>query len=225
MQNAASEDAAFSFCYLKHLAEQACARSVYDAGANVEETTMRKPLLASALALALLAPSYALAASWTKSGTMTRTVRPDATTQNFLDKAWNINNFEIQAGREAQNKANTQEFLDYARRIVRDHTNMDDELKPIVQQDRLNAPNALDKEHQNLLQQLSSTTGARFEERFRTQQIDGHEKAVKLFESYAKTGQNPELKRWAQSAVPMLENHLRDAKALPRATQRSTRAD
>ena len=183
---------------------------------------MRKPLLAGAMALALLAPSYALAASGTKSGstaTMTRSNRADATTQNFLDKAWNINNFEIQAGREAQNKANTQEFLDYARRIVRDHTNMDNELKPIVQQDRLNVPNALDKEHQNLLQQLSSMTGARFEERFRTQQIDGHEKAVKLFESYAKNGQNPELKRWAQSAVPTLENHLRDAKALPRGAQ------
>ncbi|KAF0209619.1 MAG: hypothetical protein FD172_3336, partial [Methylocystaceae bacterium] len=36
---------------------------------------------------------------------------------------------------------------------------------------------------------------------------------------------NADLKRWAQSAIPMLENHLRDAKALPRATQRSTRAD
>ncbi|MCQ4190436.1 DUF4142 domain-containing protein [Methylocystis suflitae] len=183
---------------------------------------MRKPLLAGAMALALLAPSYALAASGTKSGStanMTRSNRADATTQNFLDKAWNINNFEIQAGREAQNKANTQEFLDYARRIVRDHTNMDNELKPIVQQDRLNVPNALDKEHQNLLQQLSSMTGARFEERFRTQQIDGHEKAVKLFESYAKNGQNPELKRWAHSAIPTLENHLRDAKALPRGAQ------
>ncbi|MBI5313064.1 MAG: DUF4142 domain-containing protein [Methylocystis sp.] len=180
---------------------------------------MRKPLLAGAMALALLAPSYALAASWTKSGAMTQTNRVDATTQNFVDKAWNIGNFEIQAGREAQNKANTQEFLAYARRIVKDHTNMDDDLKPILQKSGINAPNALDKEHQNLLQQLTSTTGARFEERFRTQQIDGHEKAVKLFESYAKNGQNPELKRWAQSAVPTLENHLRDAKALPRGAQ------
>jgi len=66
------------FCELKHLAEQACARSVYGAGANVEETKMRKPLLASALALALLAPSYALAASWTKSGAMMRSSREAA---------------------------------------------------------------------------------------------------------------------------------------------------
>ncbi|CCJ08238.1 Conserved hypothetical protein [Methylocystis sp. SC2] len=197
-------------------------------GPNVEETKMRKPLLAGAMALALVAPGYTLAASWSKSGstaTTTRSNRADATTQNFVEKAWNIGNFEIQAGREAQNKANTQEFLDYARRIVRDHTNMDDELKPILRQEGLNAPNALDKEHQALLQQLSSMTGARFEERFRTQQIDGHEKALRLFENYARNGQNADLKRWAQNGIPMLENHLRDAKALPRATQRSTRAD
>lgn len=195
---------------------------------------MRHPLLAGAMALALLAPSYALAASWSKSGspatsgstdTMTRPNRADAATQNFVDKAWNINNFEIQAGREAQNKANTREFLDYARMIVRDHTNLDNELGPMLQQGGLKTPAGLDKEHQALLQQLSPATGARFEERFRTQQIDGHEKAVKLFQNYAKSGTDAELKRWAENAIPSLEQHLRDAKALPRATQRSTSAD
>ena len=125
---------------------------------------MRKPLLAGAVALALMVPGYTLAASWSKSGstaTMTRSNRADVSSQNFLDKAWNINNFEIEAGREKLRRTRqTLRVLDYARRIVRDHTNMDDELKPIVQQDRLNVPNALDKEHQNLLQQLSSATGA-----------------------------------------------------------------
>ncbi|TLG77857.1 DUF4142 domain-containing protein [Methylocystis sp. B8] len=185
---------------------------------------MRKPLLAGAIALALLAPNCLLAKTSTRAGAAMQSTQPDAKTQNFVNKAWNINNFEIQAGREAQNKASAQDFISYARMIVRDHANLDNSLGPILQKDGLNAPNALDQEHQNLLQQLSSTTGARFEERFRTQQIDGHEKAVKLFESYAKNGQNAELKRWAQNAIPSLEKHLRDARALPRGVERSTRA-
>jgi putative membrane protein len=178
---------------------------------------MRKPLLAGAIALALVAPSLALGASWSRTAPMTRSpTRADATTLNFADAAWNINNFEIQAGREAESKASGRDYLDYARMIEKDHASLDDGLKQIMQQSRFPVPTALDKEHMNLLQQLSAMTGARFEDQFRTQQIDGHEKAVKLFEHYAKSGQNAELKKWAQSAIPTLEKHLRDAKALPR---------
>ena len=185
---------------------------------------MNKPLLAGAVALALLTPNPLLAKSSSSAGA-TQSTRADATTQNFVDKVWNINNFEIEAGQEAQNKANIQEFLDYARMIVRDHVKAGSELNAILGQNGFNAPDALDAEHKNLLQQLSSITGARFEEQFRTQQINGHEKAIRLFQNYAKNGRNEALKTWAQNTLPTLENHLRDAKALPRPVLRSTHAE
>ena len=186
---------------------------------------MNKPLLAGAFALALLAPGLTPAASWAKTAPATRAVRADAATQNFVDKVWNTNNFEIEAGQEAQNKANIQEYLDYARMIVRDHVKAGSELNTILGQNGLSAPDALDNEHKNLLQQLSSETGARFEEQFRKQQISGHEKAIKLFQNYAKSGRNEALKTWAQNTLPTLENHLRDAEALPRPVLRSTQAE
>ncbi len=177
---------------------------------------MTKPLLAGAIAVALLAPGLTPAASWATTAPTTRAIRADAATQNFVDKVWNINSFEIEAGREAQNKANIQEFLDYARMIVRDHVKAGSELNALLGQNGLNAPDTLDSEHKNLLQQLSSVTGARFEEQFRKQQVSGHEKAIRLFQNYAKNGQNQALKTWAQNTLPTLEQHLRDAKALPR---------
>ena len=114
---------------------------------------MKKPLLAGAVALALLAPNPLLAKSSSSAGA-TQSTRADATTQNFVDKVWNINNFEIEAGQEAQNKANIQEFLDYARMIVRDHVKAGSELNAILGQNGFNAPNALDAEHKNLLQAI-----------------------------------------------------------------------
>jgi len=69
-----------------------------------------------------------------------------------VDKVWNINNFEIEAGQEARNKANIQEYFDYARMIVRDHVNAGSELNAILAQNGFSAPDALDNEHKSLLQ-------------------------------------------------------------------------
>lgn len=182
---------------------------------------MRKPLLAGAVAFALLAPSAPMA-SWAKTAPPTRAMRADAATQNFVDNVWNINDFEIEAGQQAQKKANSDEFVEYGRMIARDHVKAVSEVNAILKEQGLSAPDELDSEHKTLLQRLSSATGARFEEQFRKQQISGHEKAIKLFQNYAKNGQNDALKTWAQNTLPTLENHLRDAEALPHPVLRST---
>jgi putative membrane protein len=137
------------------------------------------------------------------------------TTQEFLNKVWNVNNFEIQAGREAENKAKDTAFRDYAQMIVADHTKMSDDLNNVVNKMRgAQLPKSLDKAHEQKLQQLTSASAQAFEEKFRTQQIDGHQQAIKLFQDYATTGDNDELKRWAQTSVAMLERHLERAQAL-----------
>ncbi|MFO1126051.1 MAG: hypothetical protein U1E25_12820 [Methylocystis sp.] len=67
---------------------------------------MNKPLLAG-FALALLAPGLTpcsvLAKRPRRPAQCEPTPRPE-----LRDKVWNTNNFEIEAGQEAQNKANIQ---------------------------------------------------------------------------------------------------------------------
>ena len=45
-------------------------------------------------------------------------------------------------------------------------------------------------------------------------QENAHEDAVSLFERYAKGGDNPDLKSWADKTLPALKHHLEMAKAL-----------
>ncbi len=137
------------------------------------------------------------------------------TTDQFLTKAWNINQFEIQAGQEAESKAAASGFKDYAQMIINDHTKMNDELKSLIQKTGgMQLPNALDNEHQTEFNQLKASTERNFDRLFRTQQIKGHQEALRIFQSYASNGDNADLRSFAQNSVAMLQRHLDQAENL-----------
>jgi hypothetical protein len=49
-------------------------------------------------------------------------------------------------------------------------------------------------------------------------QLQGHQKAVDLFQNYARNGDNPHLKQFAQNTLPVLQQHLQMAQSVPQAT-------
>lgn len=171
----------------------------------------------AALAIALMLPLHAQTMrqqnQQNPAGNAPLTQAERLTTEQFLDKAWNINQFEIQAGREAENKATTG-FRDYARMIIEDHMKMNDELKSAIQKDAMKLPTTLDREHQAQLDQLQSASERNFDKQFRTQQIEGHRQALQIFQAYASNGDNAELKSFAQNSVATLQRHLDQAEKL-----------
>jgi putative membrane protein len=75
-------------------------------------------------------------------------------------------------------------------------------------------PTALDSSHQSELDKLKSLNGADFSSRYDSDQVSGHKDAVSLFERYAKSGDNPKLKDWADKTLPTLRHHLEMAQDL-----------
>jgi putative membrane protein len=146
-----------------------------------------------------------------------RSTSQRVTTQEFLNRAWNMNNFEIQAGQEAANKAPDAGFKDFAQMIVADHTKMQAELRSIMRSTRgVELPTAADAEYARKLKQLGAAAGAAFEREFRTQQIQGHQEAIRIFQNYAASGDNQDLKKFAQNSVAILQRHLQRAEELER---------
>jgi putative membrane protein len=177
-------------------------------------------LIASSAVLAIVVCGAVQAQTQTREfpSTTPTTQMERVTTPEFINQAWNINSFEIQAGQEAENKATDAAFKEYARMIVADHTKMQDRLKADAEKIRGHAwPTKLDNEQEQNLQQLKSASAANFEQQFKTQQIQGHERALRLFQSYAANGDNAELKSWAQASVTILQRHFDRAHDLPKA--------
>src|SRR5256885_15982113 len=78
-------------------------------------------------------------------------------------------------------------------------------------------PMQLDQTHQALLDDLQSSNQDQFDPRYIAQQIDQHNQALFQMRTYMKSGDNPDLKAYAQQSVPMVTMHLQAINAIDRA--------
>lgn len=136
-------------------------------------------------------------------------------TADFVKTAAMSDMFEIQSSKIAQDKGNAAE-KSFAAQMIADHTKTSDQLKALVTSKGLDVmpPTALDSSHQGKLDKLKKESGKDFSSDFNSIQVSAHKDAVSLFERYAKSGDNPDLKAWAAQTLPALQHHLDMAQKL-----------
>ena len=137
------------------------------------------------------------------------------TTADFVKEVAISDMFEVESNKLAQAKGNAPEKA-FASQMVTDHTKTSTELKGLVSSGKVKAelPTALDSSHQSKLDKLKGADGKDFSSDFDSMQVSAHKDAVSLFERYAKSGDNPDLKNWAGKTLPALKHHLEMAQGL-----------
>jgi putative membrane protein len=137
------------------------------------------------------------------------------TTADFVKEVAISDMFEIQSSTLALDKGNAPEKA-FAKQMTTDHTKTSTELKELVSSGKVKAelPTALDSSHQSKFDKLKGESGKNFSSDFDSDQISAHKDAVSLFERYAKSGENPDLKNWAGKTLPALKHHLAMAQSL-----------
>ncbi len=93
-------------------------------------------------------------------------------------------------------------------RMVTDHTKANDELTSLSQQLGDPAPTQTDSKHKAMTAALQKASGSSFDTLYLKQQLLGHEKTIALFKKEISSGSNPALKSFAQTTLPVLEEHL-----------------
>ena len=131
--------------------------------------------------------------------------------------------YEMEASRLAEQRSQNAQVKQFAQHMIRDHGKTTSELKGMLPQlqgvSASQMPTSLDQQHQALVQQLQGAQGAQFDRVYAQQQVQSHQTAVGMFRSYAQSGDDARLKQWASQTLPSLEEHLRQAQQLQRATQ------
>jgi putative membrane protein len=146
-----------------------------------------------------------------------QSTKVSAATRQFVQKAAITDMFEIQTGQLAQQKADGADYKEFGQMIVNDHQQSSGQLKSIAQNIQgVELPTALDGPHMQKLTKLQSLSGNGFETQFKSDQVAGHQQAVKLYQDYSRSGDNAELKQFAQQILPKLQEHLQHARALPK---------
>jgi putative membrane protein len=141
---------------------------------------------------------------------------PSPSTNDFVNKAADSDMFEIQSSELALQKHPDRDTRPFASKMVKDHTKTSKQLQSLVSSGKVKAelPTTIDADHQRKLDELRGLNGKQFDEAYDKAQLEGHEQAVGLFRTYAKDGDNKDLKRWAAKTLPHLEHHLAMAEKL-----------
>jgi putative membrane protein len=126
--------------------------------------------------------------------------------QDFVDKATAGGMFEVDSSKIAEDKAQDQSVKDFAQKMIDDHGVANAKLETIASEQKLGVPKELDTKHKSDLDALQNTKDP-VDGPYVEMQRDAHSEAVKLFESYAKDGDNTQLKTFAQETVPTLKMH------------------
>jgi putative membrane protein len=127
--------------------------------------------------------------------------------QTFVDKAAAGGMFEVESSQLALKMSNAADVKQFADMMVNDHGKANAELKSLAGKEGLTLPTGLDEVHAALVKTLA-TAGDEFDAAYSKAQLDAHEAAVALFESYASDGENKELQKFAVQTLPTLHGHL-----------------
>jgi putative membrane protein len=103
----------------------------------------------------------------------------------------------------------------FARKLAQDHARAEKELSQLFSRKGIPPEPELAGNLQNSLDRLAGLKGGQFDQAFKQQVIEDHQKAIALFEKQAEQGTDPELKAFAQKHLPHLREHIDIARGLP----------
>jgi putative membrane protein len=137
-------------------------------------------------------------------------------TPDFVKKAATSDMFEVAAGKIASEKGQSEAVKAFGRHMVEAHSKTTEQLKSIVQAEKLDVriPDKLTKKQQKRLDTLSAAKPEEFDKLYAKQQVNAHDKAAELFDGYAEGGDNAALKQFAANTLPVIKQHLEEAKKL-----------
>jgi putative membrane protein len=137
-------------------------------------------------------------------------IQDKSSTSRYIHDAAITDMFEVQAGKLAITKGRNNSVKDFARTMVKDHTDSTKKLKDAIAEAKITTkpPAKLDAEHQKMLDQLKAADATRFDRLYMDMQVKGHNQALALHKTYAADGKIEPLKTAAGEIAGVVQHHL-----------------
>lgn len=129
---------------------------------------------------------------------------PDA---DFFKHAAEANIAEVEAGKLAQDKGNSQAVKDFGAMMVKDHSAATDKLKSIAAGENVDLPGSSGVKNMASKAKLQVLTGDSFDKSYIKNQVAAHRQAVALFRKEAASGRDAQAKAFAAATLPTLKAH------------------
>ena len=132
--------------------------------------------------------------------------------QSFLNDAVQGDLAEIQMGKLAQQKGQSQGVKDLGQMLEQDHSQHLQKAQQEAQQLGMTPPSEPSAKQKKMYDHLSSMSGQDFDRQFAQEMVTDHKQDIGKFEKQAKS-KGP-LADFAQQTIPTLQKHLQTAESL-----------
>jgi putative membrane protein len=128
--------------------------------------------------------------------------------RSFADTAAEAGMAEVEMAKAAQQHAASADVKSFADRMVADHSKANEQLTSIATAQGIKLPTKLSHKDQRELDRLGKLDGTAFDKEYVKSQVGAHQDAVKLFTKESQSGRNDDLKSFAGTTLPTLQDHL-----------------
>lgn len=132
----------------------------------------------------------------------------------FLGKAAQTDMTEMQAAAIAKSRALAIDTKYFAGTLAADHEVNSDDLRVLAALKGVTLPTHIDSKHQSELDDLQNVDAKKFDAAYADAMTKGHKDAVAFFEKASKKSRDVDIRNFAMSTLPTLQQHLDMAKHL-----------
>ncbi len=125
---------------------------------------------------------------------------------------------EVELAKLAADHAKNDEVKKFAQRMADDHGKANDELKSIADAKGIKLPQEVDAQQKATMRRLEKLNGAAFDRAYMQTMVNDHVKDVNEFKKESNKGRDAQVKSFAASKLPTLEEHLQQARQARTAT-------
>jgi putative membrane protein len=132
--------------------------------------------------------------------------------KTFIREVAEAGHLQVMLGKLAEQRAESSAVKSFGQRMIDDHTKVNEKLDVLAKEKgvALPAPSASPKAEQ----QLSKLKGAAFDRAYMKDMVRDHEHDVAAFQAQAKSATDPQLRSFVNEALPVLQEHLAEAKSI-----------
>ena len=122
----------------------------------------------------------------------------------------------------AQDRGSSDAVKSFAQRMVAQHSRANDQLKQVAAQSSISLPSDISPRDQSTYDKLAKLSGSDFDRAYARDMVNDHVADLAEFQKEANAGRNAEIKDFALQSLPMLREHLNQAREMLKAVSASS---
>ena len=148
------------------------------------------------------------------AGAASTSTSMDKVDTTFMQDASTEGMQAIDMGKLALAQSSDAKVKALAQQLVDDHTKADDQLKTLAASKQVTLSTTPSGDAQKEEKNLQTKRGDAFDQAWLKEMVKDHQKTIKTFTQENKSGKDADVRQFAQTTLPVLDDHLKTAKDL-----------